>query len=569
MEPERAPEIETPRETFQMISEIGRVHPAAKMYADEHRRGLMDRREFLTRATALGVAAPTAYALIGATPARAQAEATRGGELRMQIEVRALKDPRTFDWTQMNYVANGWLEPLVLYNNDGTFDPWLLEGWEVNDDATVYTMRVRPGVTWNNGDPLTAEHIAFNFERWAERDAEGNSMAARVASLIDEETGVARKGAIEIVDDATLRLNLNAPDVALIANVSDYPAQIVHPDQNVDDILGQQLGTGPYLCSEHEVGVRAVLERNEDHEWWGYADSRGAFLDRIVYIDYGTDPASWLAAAESEEVDALYENVGEFVDIFDAIGWTKSEVATGSTIVIRPNQEAEVDGMRPYEDARVRRALAMAVDNAVLMELGNAGRGLVADNYHVGPVHPEWDPSVERIPHDPEGARALMEEAGMADFEHELISIDDDWRRNTTDAVAAQLRDAGIPVRRTILPGSTFWNDWAKFPFSSTNWNHRPLGIQTLQLAYRSGVDWNEFAYSNPEFDALLAEASSIADADARREVMGKIQRILVEDGVTIQPYWRPLFRHYVDGFVGLDMHIAYLPNLWFWGRAA
>jgi peptide/nickel transport system substrate-binding protein len=539
------------------------------MYADEHRRGLMDRREFLTRATALGVAVPTAYAMIGATPARAQSQAARGGELRMQIEVRALKDPRTFDWTQMNYVANGWLEPLVLYNNDGTFDPWLLEGWEVNDDATVYTMRVRPGVTWNNGDPLTAEHIAWNFDRWAERDAEGNSMAARVSSLIDEETGMAREGAIEVVDETTLRLNLNAPDVALIANISDYPAQVVHPDQNVADILGEQLGTGPYLCTEHEVGVRAVLERNEDHEWWGYAEGRGAFLDRIVYLDYGTDPASWLAAAESEEVDALYENVGEFVDIFDAIGWNKSEVATGSTIVIRPNQEAEVDGMRPYEDARVRRALAMAVDNAVLLELGNAGRGLVADNYHVGPVHPEWDPSVERIPYDPEGARALMEEAGMADFEHELISIDDDWRRSTTDAAAAQIRDAGIPVRRTILPGSTFWNDWAKFPFSSTNWNHRPLGIQTLQLAYRSGVDWNEFGYSNPEFDALLAEASSIADADARREVMGRIQRMLVEDGVTIQPYWRPLFRHHVDGFVGLDMHIAYLPNLWFWGRAA
>ena len=157
----------------------------------------------------------------------------------------------------------------------------------------------------------------------------------------------------------------------------------------------------------------------------------------------------------------------------------------------------------------------------------------------------------------------------MADFEHELISIDDDWRRNTTDAVAAQMREAGIKVKRTILPGSTFWNDWAKYPFSSTNWNHRPLGTQVLGLAYRSGEAWNEFGWSNAEFDGLLAEANSIADADKRREVMGKMQAIVIDEGVTIQPYWRSLFRHHVEGVVGADMHIAYLPQLYKWGFKA
>jgi peptide/nickel transport system substrate-binding protein len=156
---------------------------------------------------------------------------------------------------------------------------------------------------------------------------------------------------------------------------------------------------------------------------------------------------------------------------------------------------------------------------------------------------------------DPEQAAALMEEAGMADFEHELISIDDNWRRNTCDAVAAQLRDAGIPVRRTVIPGNTFWNDWTNYPFSATDWAQRPLGVQVLALAYRSGEAWNETGFANDEFDATLQEALSIADADTRRELSARLQRIMQEEGVVIQPYWRSTYRHYRPGIVGAEQH--------------
>ena len=525
------------------------MRPIVAKLAAEARTGRLNRREFMALA-----------ATFGAIAGRAQAQsepARKGGILRVASRVSDLGDPRRFAWPHEGNIARMVCETLVRWETDYSFAPLLLEGWEVSDDARRYVLKLRRGVVWNNGDDFGADDVIHNLTRWCDRSAEGNAMAAPMNVLIDPETGQAREGAIERVDDHTVGLNLPRPDITLIAAMADYPALIVHRDFGPNDTLSNRpIGTGPFRLNSLTPGEGASLRRRDDGSWWG----EEVYLDGMEFIDLGPNEGAVVEAFAAGEIDVNDESGPETAAALEALGLIRQSRITADTLVARMRMDAA-----PYDSKALRNAVQRAVDNKAVLQAGIGGDGIAGENHHVAPVHPEYAviPGVEA---DAGKAREMLAASGHSEAVLELVSPGGDWRKATADVIAAQLQAAGFNVQRKVVAESAYWNDWARYPFSVTNWAARPLGLQVMRQAYTTGAPWNETGHADAQFDALVQEASGVFDADARRVLFAKLQTRLRDNGVIVQPFWRNRTRHHTPRLRGLAGHQSgelHLENVW------
>jgi peptide/nickel transport system substrate-binding protein len=353
------------------------------------------------------------------------------------------------------------------------------------------------------------------------------------------------ENAIERTDDMTVTLNLAEPQLAVPEHLYHFPAVMMDPEGG--GIFDENaIGTGAFTLVEMDVGRRAVLEAVEGY--WG----EGPYLDRIEFIDVGGGAQAIMNALLSGQVDGAFTVQPEFAAPLDARdNLVRYEAITADTAITRMNVTH-----KPFDDPRVRKAFRLALDTARAAEAAFGPFASPAEHHHVSPIHPEYAelPMIER---DVEPARALLAEAGYPDGVEVELTIQQNPPHHLRSATVMQemWADAGITCNINVVPNAQYWDVWTTAPLGTTVWAHRPLGVINLSLAYRTGVSWNESAYSNPEFDALLTRAESFPDPVERSEVMAEIQALLQEDGPIVQTYWRKLVTYYDARVLGFAQH--------------
>lgn len=397
-------------------------------------------------------------------------------------------------------------EGLTRFDADGAIIPGLAQSWGISEDGLIYTFNLTAGVTFHDGTVMDAEDVKFSLDRARAADST-NAQKGLFAGITD----------VTVIDPLTVRVTLDQPNGNFLFNMAWGDAVIVAPE-SIENIASNPIGTGPFTFTDWVQGDRLELARNPGY--WGPAPALESATFRFI-----ADPTAAFAAVMAEDVDVFVgfpapENLPQFE------ADPRFQVLVGNTegeTILSTNNK-----MPPFDDVRVRKAVALAIDRQAIIDGAMFGLGTPIGT-HFAPHNPDYVDLLANSPYDPDQARALLAEAGYPDgFTTTLKLPPPSYARRGGEIIASQLRAVGIETEITNLE----WAQWIEEVFTNKDFGLSIVShTEPMDIGIYANPDYY-FQYDNPEFQALMVTLNATTDPARRSELLGQAQTIISEDYV-------------------------------------
>ncbi len=492
-----------------------------KYLSQQVARKRLDRRSFLGRAGALGFSAATANTLLSSA-VMAQG-AIKGGTIKVAMQGGASTDsldPALAANSTAAMVNRLWGEPLVELAPDGGLEMRLATEFEASADATTWTFKIRNGVTFSNGQTLTAEDVLATLERHANEDSTSGALG-----LLTSISAMRAEGDAFIIE-------LDSPNADLPFLLSDYHLMI-QPNGGKDDPTAA-IGTGPYVLQSVEMGVRFVAEKNPNY--WDPDLGHAASIEMTVIND-DTARVAALQSGQVHMVNRVPPKVASLVSRMAGVE-VHSVPSAGHYVFIMHANTA------PYDNKDLRLALKYAMNREEMVEKILFGNGSIGNDTPINASYPFFS-ELEQRSYDPDKAAFHYNASG-----HDgsiLLRTSDNSFPGAPDA--AQLFQqsaaaAGITLDISREPSDGYWSEvWNNQPFCTSYWGGRATQDAMYSTAYLSTADWNDTRFFNEQFDQLLFAARAELDAANRTQMYADMGMIVHEEGGLICP----MFNNFID----------------------
>lgn len=488
----------------------------------------LDRRTFLA-ASAAGLALPHA--------ALAQGAPKRGGTLRVSVDQAVSKLNPLLTRVNPEYlVAELLYSGLTRLGTDMTPTPDLASAWKPSADLTEWTFTLRPGLVFHDGSPCTAADVVASFE--AMLDAKTASPARNNIGPIDK---------VSATDATTVVFKLKSayadlPVMLAYTNARIVPAAVLAG--GLAKLDREAIGTGPFKLVSFEPDRKIVVERNP-----AYYDPARPYLDRVEVIIY-PDPTSEGSALIAGDTDLMLNALPtEYGRLQKASGVKTLRTPSGQFCNVNFGCD-----LKPFNDVRVRRALALTVDREAMVGFVAEGFGTAGNDtplnaaYTYGKALPPKKANITE-------AKKLLAEAGHPNgLEATLIASDRPAvRAQLAVALREMAKPAGFDIKIQTMPHATYLDQvWKKGAFYIGFYNMQATADGIFSLLYTSNATWNETRWNNAAFDKLIGEARQVIEPEKRRALYGEAQDLMYAEVPSIIPVFFDLLtaqRSYVQGY--------------------